>query len=115
MTMSPFDNQRDENLGRLLREQLTGPEPEAFLTRLRVAVAQAGTPGEWDVLAGWARPRMMALAIAAGLLVWLGAWFSVGRTSSDTGVMMASLPVHSVVNPQPPRTDEIMGALLDGK
>jgi hypothetical protein len=116
MSLSPFDHQRDEELGRLLREQLTGPRPEAFLLRLRLAVAgaPAARRGQWDLLEQWARPRVLALAIAAGLLLWLGAWFSTSRTAVEPGVMVASLPAHSVVNPQPPRTDEIMGALLEG-
>jgi hypothetical protein len=115
MTMSPFDHQRDEELGRLLREQLSGPRPEAFLQRLRLAVAGAEQPGEWDVLADWARPRRIALAIAAGLLLWLGAWFTEHRSVVEPGVMVASLPSHKLVNPQPPAVDEIMDALLGGR
>ena len=115
MTLSPFDHQPDEALGRLLREQLTGPEPEAFLARLRLAVDGAGRPGQWEVLAGWARPRVMALAIAAGLLLWLGAWFSEHQSNVEPGVMVASLPSHKLVNPQPPAVDEIMGAMLGGR
>jgi hypothetical protein len=112
MTLSPFDNQRDEELGRLLREQLTGPAPEAFLRRLRLAVA--GAPVDpWEVLAGWARPRLIALAIAAGLLLWLGAWFEGARSVPDAGVMVASLPSHTVVSSQPPAVDEIMAALRE--
>ena len=114
MIRSPFDHNRDEALGRLLREQLTGPAPEAFLARLRDAVAGAGRPGEWDVvLTRWARPRMIAVAMAAGLLLWLGAWFS-DQSSANEGVMVAStLPAHTVINQDPPRADEIMGALLE--
>lgn len=115
MTLSPFDHQRDEELGRLLREQLSGPRPEAFLQRLRLAVAGAERPGQWDVLADWARPRRIALAIAAGLLLWLGAWFTEHRSAVEPGVMVASLPSHKLVNPQPPAVDEIMDALLGGR
>ncbi|HEV8599997.1 MAG TPA: hypothetical protein VGQ69_11600 [Gemmatimonadales bacterium] len=113
MTLSPFEHQQDEVLGRLLREQLTGPRPEAFLDRMRLAVAGAGRPSQWDVLAGWARPRAMALALAAALLLWLGAWFESTRTTADAGVTMASLPTHSVVSSQPPAVDEIMAALRE--
>ena len=113
MTMSPFDNQPDRELGRLLREQLTGPAPEAFLRRLRVAVA-AQRADPWDVLAGWARPRVLVAAIAAGLLLWLGAWFGDMARSSDPGVTMASsLPAHTVVSAQPPEVDELMLALRE--
>ena len=41
MTLSPFENQQDEALGRLLRDHLTGPQPEALLGRMRLAVAGA--------------------------------------------------------------------------
>lgn len=113
MTMSPFDNQPDPEMGRLLRERLTGPAPEAFLRRLKGAVA-AERADQWDVLAGWARPRVLAAAIAAGFLLWLGAWFGDGR-SGDAGVTMAStLPAQAVVSGQPPAVDEIMLALRDG-
>lgn len=113
MNLSPFDNQRDEELGRLLREQLTGPAPELFLGRMRVAVAAAERPSEWDVLADWARPRMMAFALAAALLLWIGAWFAGSRGAADPGVMVASLPAHTVVSPQSPAVDEIMAALRE--
>ncbi len=113
MMQSPFNQERDEALGRLLREQLTGPAPEAFLHRMRGAVAGAPRANEWDVLADWARPRVMALAIAAGLLLWLGAWFEGSQPAVDPGVMVASLPTHAVVSSQPPAVDEIMSALRE--
>ena len=55
----------------------------------------------------------MALALAAALLLWLGAWFEGIRTNADPGVTMASLPTQSVVSPQPPAVDEIMAALRE--
>lgn len=113
MTMSPFEHQPDPELGRMLREALTGPEPEAFLRRLRVAAAGAERGDQWDVLAGWARPRVLAVAVAAGFLLWLGAWFVVPGSLADGGVTMASLPAHTVVSAQPPAVDEIMSALRE--
>ena len=111
MTQSPFDNQRDEVLGRLLREQLTGPAPEAFLGRMRTAVAAAERPSEWDILAGWARPRVMALAIAAALLLWFGTWFQGQRDAEPA--LAGALPSHAVVSAQPPAADDIMMALRE--
>ena len=113
MTSSPFDNQPNEVLGRMLREELTGSEPEAFLHRLRGAVAEAGTGSQWDVLAGWARPRVMAAAIAAALLLWFGSWFASSTSADEPGVMVASMPAHTVLSPQPPPVDEIMSALME--
>ncbi|HEY9382158.1 MAG TPA: hypothetical protein VIP80_01475 [Gemmatimonadales bacterium] len=113
MMQSPFEHERDEELGRVLREQLTGAAPEAFLHRMRSAVAAAPRATEWDVLADWARPRVMALAIAAGLLLWLGAWFEGTQAPVDPSLMVASLPTHAVVSAQPPAVDEIMAALRE--
>ena len=113
MTMSPFDNQPDPELGRLLRERLTGPAPEAFLRRLRLALA-AERADQWDVLAGWARPRVLAAAIAAGFFLWLGAWFTQAATHEDPGVTMAAtLPAQTVVSSQAPDVDDIMLALRE--
>lgn len=113
MTLSPFESGPDPELGRMLREALTGPEPEVFLRRLRVAVASAERGDQWDVLAGWARPRAMAMAVAAAFLLWLGTWFTRSTASTDAGVTMASLPAHAVVSSQPPPVDEIMAALRE--
>ena len=113
MTMSPFDHEPDPELGRMLREALTGPEPEAFLRRLKAATAGADRGDQWDVLAGWARPRVMAMAVAAGFILWLGTWISRANPVSDPGITMASLPAHAVVSSQTPRVDEIMAALRE--
>lgn len=113
MTMSPFDNESDPELGRMLREALTGPEPDAFLRRLRAAAAAAERGNQWDVLAGWARPRAMAMAVAAAFLLWLGTWFTRSPEPADAGFTMASLPAHTVMSGQTPRVDEIMSAMRE--
>lgn len=113
MTLSPFDHGPDPELGRMLREALTGPEPEAFLRRVRTAVAAAEPGDQWDVLAGWARPRVMAMAVAAAFLLWLGTWVARSTEAVDPGVTMASLPAHTVVSSQPPAVDVIMAALRE--
>lgn len=113
MSGSPFDHEQDHELGRMLREALTGPEPEAFLHRLRMALAGAEGASQWDVLAGWARPRAMAMAVAAGFLLWLGTWFSWASPLADTGTTVASLPAHAVVSSAPPAVDEIMSAMRE--
>jgi len=115
MTLSPFDHEPDEELGRMLREQLTGPAPEAFLRRLRVAITDTARGDEWDVLAVWARPRVMAVAVAAGFLLWLGAWFAGTERSADQGITMASLPAHTMVLPRVSGQDEFVNAVLDGR
>lgn len=113
MSLSPFDHEPDPELGRMLREALTGPEPEAFLHRLRLALAGAERGDQWDVLAGWARPRAIAVAVAAGFVLWLGTWFSWAAPSAEAGTRMASLPAHTVVSSAPPAVDEIMSAMRE--
>jgi hypothetical protein len=117
MTESPFDAEPDAELGRLLRERLTGAEPEAFLRRLRLVVAATPAGDEWDVLAAWARPRVMAMAVAAGFLLWLGVWFASDRMSGDAepAVQVASLPAHTVVMPQVARQPEFVTAVMEGR
>ena len=74
----------------------------------------AAEPGDqWDVLAGWARPRVMAMAVAAAFLLWLGTWVARSTDPVDAGVTMASLPAHTVVSSQPPAVDVIMAALRE--
>lgn len=113
MTMSPFDHGQDEELGRMLREHLTGPAPEAFLRRLKVAVVGAERGDQWDILSDWARPRVMAMAVAAGFLLWLGAWFAGAVQPVDAGVKVASLPAHTVITGQAPAVDEFMMAMRE--
>jgi hypothetical protein len=64
----PFDQAPDAVLGDALRVALAGPAPEAFLARLRSAVASREC--SWDVLARWA-PWGMAAAAAAAAVVWI--------------------------------------------
>ena len=113
MTMSPFDHQPDQELGRMLREQLTGPAPEAFLRRLRIAAAGAERGDQWDVLSEWARPRFMAMAVAAGILLWLGAWAAGAVQPGEPSVTIASLPAHTMITGQAPAVDEFMLAMRD--
>jgi hypothetical protein len=115
MNPTPFDHQPDPELGRLLREQLTGPAPEAFLGRLRVALAGAGArESEWEVLDRWARPRVLAAAIAAALLLALGTWQLSRQVHPDDPDLTASLGVHTMLSAQPPSRDDFVPALLLG-
>lgn len=111
MSKSPFEQQPDEELGRMLREQLTGPAPESFLRRMRLAVAGAERGDQWDVLSGWARPRVMAMAVAAGFLLWLGTWIAGAVQPTEPALTIASLPAHTVVTGQAPKVDEFMMAM----
>jgi hypothetical protein len=112
MMKSPFDNEPDLELGRALRTVLTGPAPEAFLQRLKGAIAGVEQGSQWDILAAWSRPRVMIAAIAAAFLLWFGGWMATSL-DLEPGVMVASLPAHTVLSPQPPPVDEILSALME--
>ena len=74
---SSFSGESDPELGALLREVLTGPEPEAFVARLEASIR--GRPSErdqWDILARWAGPRVALAAAAAAFLLGFGVWRS---------------------------------------
>jgi hypothetical protein len=117
MSYSPFDKGPDPELGRLLRERLTGPEPEAFLRRLRLAAAGVPAGDQWDVLAGWARPRVMAVAVAAGFLLWLSVWLGSAQTAGEgrPGVQVASLPAHTIVMPGVAQQEEFVTAVMESR
>jgi hypothetical protein len=68
MTGNPFGSERDEALGRLLREALDPGPPEAFVRR--VLAALPAERSSWEVLAGWARPRIAAALLLAAALGW---------------------------------------------
>ena len=112
MMSTPFESRQDEELGGLLRDALTGPEPEAFLARVKEAVSERDN--QWDVLDRWARPRLVAAAMAAGLLVWLGVQQFVG-SEADLGVMTASSRTATVLSAEPPTPDDILASLWEGR
>lgn len=112
MMTEPFDSTPDPELGGLLREALTGPEPEAFLARLRSAVAERDN--QWDVLDRWARPRLVVAALAAGLMVWLGVRQFAG-SEPDSGITIASSRTATVLSADPPSPDDILASLWEGR
>jgi hypothetical protein len=101
---SPFDSERDRELGSLLREALSGPDPARFSARLSSTLAALPARGsQWDVLAGWARPSVLVAAAAAGfalgLALWQG-WRERLTRTPDTSVAVAILePTRQVFEP----------------
>ncbi len=109
---TPFDHTPDPELGSFLREALTGPEPEAFLRRLRGAVT--ARDDQWDVLERWARPRLVAMTVAAGVLLWLGVW-RFAEPQIDVGVMVASNRASTIMSTQMPAPEDLMAALTEAR
>jgi len=104
----------DDELGGLLRERMTGPDEDRFLDRISQVLRRLPEPiSQWDVLAGWARPGVLAAAMAAAFL--LGAalyanWYHRPTTSAANTVPAAALmaPNESDIGP-------VTFAILEGK
>ncbi len=114
MSLSPFDDRPDPELGSRLREALTGPAPEAFLARLRAAVAGAEREDQWEVLDRWSRPGVFAAAAAAALLLWLGARGVLGPAHDPAGTG-AILPAYTVAAPQGEAREQFYLAVMEGR
>lgn len=75
MDRSSFGAERDHELGNVLREAFTGPDPVRFSARLGSTLAALpARSSQWDVLAGWARPGVLVAAAAAGFALGLALW-----------------------------------------
>lgn len=108
-TRLPFEAQPDEELGALLRAGLEGPEPARFVARLRGAVAEAERQESWEVLAGWARPGVVAAGLAAAAVLWVLITRDVGPPLGPDG-----LPAQELFAAQP--TGEVLiSAVLEGR
>jgi hypothetical protein len=69
MTANPFDHERDEKLGALLRDYLEAGNHQDFVSAVMNEVRSADT--SWEVLSRWARPGLVAaVAFVAGTAVW---------------------------------------------
>lgn len=109
-TQLPFDAQPDEELGALLRTGLDGPAPEAFTARLRAAVVEAERAESWEVLAGWARPGLVAASLAAAAVLWVVLTRDVGPPLGSQAV-----PVQELIAGQPATGEVLISAVLEGR
>lgn len=108
-TPTPFDARPDEELGALLRQHLSGDDPAQFVARLRLAVAQADRAESWEVLAGWARPGLVAAGLAAAALIWMVLTRDVGAPMGAGGV-----PVQELIAGQPASGEVLISAVMGG-
>ena len=111
---SAFDNERDAELGSVLREVFTGPAEPQFLARMRGAVTRLPRrQSEWDILAAWSRPRVLMAAAAAGFLLGLSLWQGWRERIAAPS---AAEPSVTVALLEPVRVDEpILYTLLEVK
>ena len=117
MERMPFGNEPDEELGSLIRDALRGPNPEQFLARLNGALE--GLPArasQWDVLATWARPGVVAVAAAAAFFLSVALWQNWRRQTADPVAVPPSVSVAMLeAAPARPGEDQILYAVLEGR
>jgi len=119
MRASPFDHRQDRELGKALKETLSGHDEAAFVRRVmaRVTEIQSGVPAGgdwWEVLGSWARHGLAAAAIGFMLAatIWLGVTGRSQETSSALGDPLQ--PNDTQVIPaaflaaQPPDLDQLL-------
>ena len=107
----PFDARPDEELGGLLRVHLEGSDGAAFVARLRAAVLQADRAESWEVLAGWARPGLVAAGLAAAAVMWMVLTRDIGPPAGGLDVVPAS----ELIAGQPASGEILISAVLQGR
>ncbi len=117
MERMPFGNEPDRELGPLIRDAYRGPDPEPFLVRLKGALE--GLPSrasQWDVLATWARPGVVAAAAAAAFLLGIALWQSWRHQTADPVTVPPSVSVAMLgAAPIRPGEYQILYAVLEGR
>lgn len=115
-TNMAFQSSPDDALGRRLREDFAGPDQTAYLGRLRrylLALPERDT--EWEVLATWARPGVIAVAVAATILLavaLLGTW---RQHRSPLPEQVAAMPVAALMAPTGGDPTVITLSVLEGR
>ncbi len=117
MEEMPFGNDPDRELGSLIREAYADPDPEQFLARLRGSLE--GLPprvSQWDVLATWARPGVVAAAAAAAFLLGVALWQTWWQRVADPVLSVPSVSVAMLDATQARQgSDPILYAVLEGQ
>lgn len=108
---SPFSAERDEELGALLRDHLTGPNAERFVARLRTEPQRTDRDDSMSILGRWAKPGIMVAGIAAVALLWLG--YRTVREEPNQRVAFA--PVSEVINVGPNSGELLLATVLEGR
>lgn len=117
MEQMPFGNGPDHELGSLIRDAYQGPDPEPFLVRLKGSLD--GLPArasQWDVLATWARPGVVAAAAAAAFFLGVALWQSWRQQTANPAAVPPSVSVAMLdATPARPGESQILYAVLEGR
>ncbi len=109
----PFDATPDVALGRLLREHLDAGDDAPFLARLRSAIT-AERSTSWDVLAGWARPGLVAAAtIVIGLSLWLSAQRNADIPTLADAIQPTGAPTRILAGAQETQSDVVLVSWME--
>jgi hypothetical protein len=106
--LNDFGSGRDDELGNLLREHLSGADSAAFTARVMERIPAGGNSTPWEILAGWARPGLAAALLLATLT---GFWL-VARQDADSGVEV--LAVDGLEAGRGVAEDGLLAAVLAG-
>lgn len=117
MEQMPFGNEPDRELGSLIRDAYQGPDPDRFLARLNGTLGTLpARASQWDVLATWARPSVVAAAAAAAFLLGVALWQSWQRGATDPALVAPSVSVAILdAAATPPGETQILYAVLEGR
>jgi len=106
-----FRSEPDEELGRMLAPHFEGPDSAGYLSRLRQSLeALPERDSEWEVLARWARPGVLAAAMVAGYVLGLAWWREWSRPANPPAVAVAALEA-----PRSGAGEPIFYAVLEGR
>ncbi|MDZ4865232.1 MAG: hypothetical protein SGJ01_17565 [Gemmatimonadota bacterium] len=104
--VNDFGPDRDDELGNLLREHLSGADTAGFTARVLERIPAGSNSTAWEILAGWARPGLAAALLLATLT---GFWL-VARQNASSGVEV--LAVDGLETGQTVAGDGLLAAVL---
>ena len=113
---APFGGLPDEELGRQLGDELRGPDPAGFLSRLGGRLARLpDRDTQWDVLAHWARPRILVAAMAAAFLLGVALWRNWSGHRAVAQTTVATVSATMFVAPTAADQAPMMFAVLEAR
>ena len=111
-----FQPDPDRRIRQALRSYFSGPDPDGYGDRLASIMGRLpGRDTGWEILAGWARPRVLAAAMAAGFLLGMTMWQQwQGRLSRVAGPQ-SPVSVALLENPGPGAAIPAINAALEDR
>ena len=111
MTVNPFDHERDQKLGEMLRDYLEPADHAGFVRNVMFQVRSVDS--SWEILSSWARP---GIAAAAAFLLGAGLWFALNQPADDPTLADAMRPGNapaSLMSPAEPDNELVLQVVLE--